>query len=335
VTCRFTGLVAFPHDRISCPMEFGSWSYSDLVTNLTFLNGGFDISPQSPSSGTSYQQYALDGAEAWRTSRFYPCCGTDAFSQLHIRVWMVRQSTAYVLLIEVPGVILTLLSFLSFWLDVTQVGERLGFGVTLLLGNQLLMQIVATVTPLCGEMMWIEIFNWNNFSFCCISIVESVFAIYIAFGGIGTIHERASETCDWYARRVVPLLYAVSLGVIFNATPDDGYTGSYDKPMFQGPARDFTFDWKVFFVPALIIGLAALKCGFDCIPGSKAVVGQAKQSATRRMSGLLKQPGISPDRPTQCTHSALHGRVHCALLTAACALCALLTAACGVFVLQA
>jgi hypothetical protein len=28
VTCRFTGLVAFPHDRISCPMEFGSWSYA-------------------------------------------------------------------------------------------------------------------------------------------------------------------------------------------------------------------------------------------------------------------------------------------------------------------
>lgn len=29
VTCRFTGLVSFPHDEIACPLEFGSWSYSD------------------------------------------------------------------------------------------------------------------------------------------------------------------------------------------------------------------------------------------------------------------------------------------------------------------
>ena len=253
-TCRFTGLVAFPYDKMSCDMEFGSWSYSDAVTNLTILTAsgykGVEIAPLSPASGTSYQQYELDqnASFAFRKSTYYPCCA-EPFSQVVVRVFINRKSRAYFLLLEIPGIMLTILSFLTFWLDVTQSGERLGFGVTLLLGNQLLMQISATVLPLCGEMLWIELFNWINFVFVFISILESVVAVYTAFGGIGTIREQAAEKLDFWARRIVPLLYSICIGLVYCVKPLDGYEDNYENPMWEG----LPYDWVWTFSPLAMV----------------------------------------------------------------------------------
>ena len=329
VTCRFTGLAAFPHDEISCPMEFGSWSYSDLVTNLTMLNGGVEIAASNPTSGTTYQQYKLQRAEAWRTSRFYPCCAESPFSQIHIRIWLKRQARAYLLLLELPGIVLTCLSFLAFWLDVTQSGERLGFGVTLLLGNQLLMQIVATVTPLCGEMLWIDFFNWINFAFCSASIVESILAVYIAFGGIGTIRESAAEKLDYWSRRIIPTLYAICIGFIFNFKPDDGYLeevkdkttaslGAGDVAgMFEGIPPLWTINWgMVALAPTLIVGLGGLKCILDAtttqhkklaISAKNAAVRTLKQSKTfgKSVGVDIELPSMNPEEEEEVDERAL------------------------------
>ena len=35
---RYSGLVNFPRDELSCPMEVAIWSTSDLITNLTFFD---------------------------------------------------------------------------------------------------------------------------------------------------------------------------------------------------------------------------------------------------------------------------------------------------------
>ena len=51
-------------------------------------------------------------------------------------------------------------------------GERLGFGSTMLLAITLQMTIVASFVPVCGELLWIDIFNWLNFSFCSIALVS-------------------------------------------------------------------------------------------------------------------------------------------------------------------
>ena len=259
VSCRFTGLVAFPRDSLSCPIEFGHWSYSDVVNNLTALNGGYEISAQSPSSGTSYQQYALDSAEAWRTTRIYPCCPDNPYSQLNIRVYMKRTSSAYITSVEAPGVIFTMLSFLVFWLDVTQVGERLGFGATMLLSIQLLMTIVADITPLCGETLWIELFNWINFLFCTLSIMESVFVVYVAFGGLGTIEEEAAEKVDYWARRIIPSTWALCQSILYNLTPEDGYLGDWSKSMFQGPTGTYTVSGGIAVLPSIIVAIVVGK----------------------------------------------------------------------------
>ena len=298
VSCRFTGLVAFPRDRLSCPIEFGHWSYSDVVNNLTALNGGYEISPQSPSSGTSYQQYKLESAEAWRTTRLYPCCPDNPYSQLNIRVWMTRTSSAYVLTVELPSIIFTVLSFLVFWLDVTQVGERLGFGATMLLSIQLLMTIVADITPLCGETLWIEMFNWVNFLFCALAIMESVFVVYVAFGGLGTIEEEAAERVDYWARRIIPTTWAICLSVIYNLSPDDGYLGDWSKQMFEGPTGDYIVNGSIAILPSIIIAIIVANWAFNKFVQPKKCIkdmiqNYRKSRMARRAKKAMTAAGVS------------------------------------------
>ena len=103
VTCRFAGLTNFPRDTLSCPIEIASWSYSDLVTNLTFMmdRDCVDLTPDNPTAGTTYQEYLLTHADCQRNTRFYPCCGDTPYSQLIVRLFMKRSSLSYILMIEV------------------------------------------------------------------------------------------------------------------------------------------------------------------------------------------------------------------------------------------
>ena len=67
LSCRFTGLVNFPRDEISCPFDVGSWGYSDNVVNLTFFdNGPAEIGSNQETSGTSYSEYALTRLDGTR-----------------------------------------------------------------------------------------------------------------------------------------------------------------------------------------------------------------------------------------------------------------------------
>ena len=74
VSCRFAGLSAFPYDELTCPIEIASWSYSDLVTNLTFMDDRVcvDLTTENPTAGTTYSEYVLSGFDcnaAWSRCR--------------------------------------------------------------------------------------------------------------------------------------------------------------------------------------------------------------------------------------------------------------------------
>jgi hypothetical protein len=63
VSCRFAGLSSFPYDELTCPIEIASWSYSDLVTNLTYMEDRacVDLTTENPTAGTTYAEYQLSG----------------------------------------------------------------------------------------------------------------------------------------------------------------------------------------------------------------------------------------------------------------------------------
>ena len=236
VTCRFAGLQRFPRDELSCPIEIASWSYSDLVTNLTFMDDRpcVDMAYSNPTAGSTYQEFKLTNFSCHRNTLTYPCCGDATFSQLIIRVYMKRSSTFYSLTIEIPGIIFTLLCMTSLWLDSSNVGERLGFCATMLLVTQVLMIVVSEQLPTCGEILWIELLNLANFTFCVITLFESCISVHISFRGIGTVNEANAETFDARARLWIPSLYILAIGTVYSLDLDDGYEADGLKKMFQG-----------------------------------------------------------------------------------------------------
>ena len=141
---------------------------------------------QSRASGSSYNQFDITKVDCLTNTRTYPVNPDETYTSLWINFHIKRKSmTYYFLIILLPGCIITFLSFCPFWLDVHKSGERISFGATMLLTILLLMTIVAEAVPKCGEMLWLHLFNWVNFGFCVLSMLESFLVYFWCFGENG------------------------------------------------------------------------------------------------------------------------------------------------------
>ena len=62
VMCKYSGLVAFPFDKLLCAIEFGGWAWSGGHQGLLLREGvGYEFSQQEVALGSSYQEYTIAG----------------------------------------------------------------------------------------------------------------------------------------------------------------------------------------------------------------------------------------------------------------------------------
>ena len=64
-------------------------------------------------------------------------------------------------------------------------GERLGFGITLVLVVEVAKGTIQTLVPICGELLWMELFFLVNFFATSFSLLESCVVLGIAFNQVG------------------------------------------------------------------------------------------------------------------------------------------------------
>lgn len=62
-----------------------------------------------------------------------------------------------------------------------QVGERLGFGITLLLVSEAAKITVLAYVPVCGETLWVDQFLLVNFVFAALALLETCFVLFLAY----------------------------------------------------------------------------------------------------------------------------------------------------------
>lgn len=89
-----------------------------------------------------------------------------------------RASTFYYTILLLPGILITLLSFVVFWAD-TDSSDALSFGVSIIVVNVLLNVVIIHMLPVCGELLWIDLFSAVNTFFCCTSLAQSAFMIML------------------------------------------------------------------------------------------------------------------------------------------------------------
>ena len=186
VMCKFSGLVAFPFDKLTCPIEIAGWGFSGGHQGLTLKPGdgtamtgdGFQFSDQELTSGSSYQEYTISAISASLETYTYECCPSEPWPIALYRVTLSRSDFFYVPVSILPGIVVTLLSFAVFWTD-TGSADALGYGISIIIVNLLLNVVLITLLPVCGELIWIDLFATINTAFCCISLFQSAFNIML------------------------------------------------------------------------------------------------------------------------------------------------------------
>ena len=83
-----------------------------------------------------------------------------------------------------------------------EVGERLGFGITLILAVEVSKGLVINLVPICGELLWVEIFLNLNLLFCLLALFETCVVLFLAF------HTEARLLPEW-----VTALYAAAVQI--------------------------------------------------------------------------------------------------------------------------
>ena len=215
VLCRFSGLVAFPFDELQCTFEIGGWSLDETHQGLSFfadeVGGPFELSWHASAAtaltnksgvevtiGTSYNEYDIKGISA-SLVRFQYASSIHPFTVARYTVVTTRARSYYWLLVVVPCLLLTVFSFSVFWLS-PNVGERLGYGITLILATEVFKLVVGDVVPVCGELLWVDLFTNMCSLFCFISLFES--CVVLAVSGRsdeGPAHNAALKVLDYDA----------------------------------------------------------------------------------------------------------------------------------------
>ncbi len=189
--CKFSGMVDFPFDTLSCLTEFGGWTMGGTIQGVMHKGipgtpgfcpqPGDDHTTTEATQGSSYQEFSIDRVECTNATYDYGEIGSaDPWPVVRYRFRLKRASAYYIPGYVVLPVMLTASSFLVFWMD-PGVGERLGFGITLVLTVFFIQIGTADMLPICGEYTWIHIFNLVQLIYTTLALIETTVVLGLFF----------------------------------------------------------------------------------------------------------------------------------------------------------
>jgi len=181
-------LLYFPFDTQLCEVQFNNWVYgAPYVTFTSSLghavmgyytpNGEWDITETKVAS----QQFVVDYTELG------PLYGT-IIDSIAFRLELKRIPGYYTLNVIAPGVLMTIMSFLLFYLPVES-GEKISLGITVSLAFSVLMLMISDMTPRVGDSTPIMSEYGGIKKLECISIQKGVlhYHVHSSMLNIGSI----------------------------------------------------------------------------------------------------------------------------------------------------
>jgi len=199
--CKYRGLVNFPTDTLSCVLEFGSWTFSTddmrliprvVDGGITWMNDagqskdghGRDVQSGTPdqsqynTAGTVYSDYSLDHINVTTSQGQYDCCPGVMWDMLYYTITMSRSSNFYFWALTFPQTVMALLSTVQFFMCADS-GERLGFGITLILAIQTTNMIAASYMPITNIYLKMDIINIMSLCCCVFSVFQTTVVLWL------------------------------------------------------------------------------------------------------------------------------------------------------------
>mmetsp|Transcript_64551 Transcript_64551/g.188851 ORF Transcript_64551/g.188851 Transcript_64551/m.188851 type:complete len:832 (-) Transcript_64551:142-2637(-) len=204
--CLYKGLLSFPLDQLTCKLEIAGFMldgrYQDVAlrsiddgiswTGKEGVNGFVGL-----TSGTSFQDYRLQNITTERYVVAYDCCPDSPYPTLIWTIRFTRSHSYYVLRLIFPAIILTCLSFITFWMN-PEIGERLGFNITVILAMFTNDVVAAGMMPVANERLLMDYLSLGCSLFGFLSLLETGIVLFLYHSTAENL--RAALVPDWLRR---------------------------------------------------------------------------------------------------------------------------------------
>ena len=191
-SCKFYGLSSFPFDKLTCTMEFGSWTFSGKYMRLVMGGSdgdGFSLGG-SETAGSSYNEFGFVREDPISCVEVvyppYPASPEEDWPVLMYNVTIERSWQPYARGYILLQVMLNVVGFSAFWLP-PSCGERMGLSITAMLAAVASDLVVASNLPAAAELTWFQKFSITSLVFAFISLLESVAVLYFFYKRTDTI----------------------------------------------------------------------------------------------------------------------------------------------------
>mmetsp|Transcript_16775 Transcript_16775/g.49715 ORF Transcript_16775/g.49715 Transcript_16775/m.49715 type:complete len:361 (-) Transcript_16775:189-1271(-) len=214
VLCKFDGLARFPFDhKLTCPIDVGGWMLDGQRQRVGLLDGGYegdfvedDVDSSATlveaSAGSSFTEWDLLSLSAVVRNLTYVCCGDDPWPVVLYEVTIRRNASFFYFYVLIfPPTTLAILAISVFFVS-PAVGERLSFGVTLVVASQFGKLVVMQLMPICSELLWVDVFLLINELVTLLSLLESTLVLFLHH------YESDSLLPSWLAAVYTPASYA-------------------------------------------------------------------------------------------------------------------------------
>ncbi|XP_078611180.1 neuronal acetylcholine receptor subunit alpha-10-like [Branchiostoma floridae x Branchiostoma japonicum] len=191
---------SFPFDSQTCVLKFGPWIHSGKELDMRSM-----ADEGSLESFIDHPEWEVGSFKAKRHMIWY---GEDfnigtPYADVTFKLVLKRKSTFYVFNLLLPCLLLTFVMTATFFLP-SNCGEKLSFGVSLLLSMVVFQLVLTDVLPESDNLPWIGRFVIITMILMAVSLGMSVFVMYACDSSMG-----ARTIPDW--SRKVFLKYVATL----------------------------------------------------------------------------------------------------------------------------
>ncbi len=150
----------YPMDTQSCPVTFGSISYTMDTMYFTWLDSPVELDPSIKLPAHTITKEILYN------------CTQKAKSCLEIRFVMKRDIGFYIMQMYLPSGLIVILSWLTFWISIDKVAERVSVGLVLILTMTTMNAGIQSSLPQFSYIKLIDIWMSTSLTFVFASLVE-------------------------------------------------------------------------------------------------------------------------------------------------------------------
>lgn len=238
--CKYSGIIDFPNDAPICKAEFGGWALSGAYQGLKSFKVNVRTINESATSAPSYASFDLVNVSASASDYVYEHSSAEPWPVALVRFHLRRvNQVSWLLTVVMPAIFLTYLATVVAFIP-PESGERLGYGITLVVALEVGKTTLVGIVPIAGEMLVVDMITIVSVNICYLSLFESCLVLYLYYyreeyllpvwfnDWVRETSEWWSRTCRWHMQ--VPLEAGVAGVATAKAALMEATGGRHHRP---------------------------------------------------------------------------------------------------------